>query len=233
MSIVTALLPVFSRFTAKDLSWTVSGLVTVVIGLVAITLFTGLVAGSYPALFLSSFQPVKVLRGSLKSGAASSRFRKILVVLQFSLSVLLIIGTIVVYRQLNFMQEKRLGWDREHLVYIPLGMEVKKSYEVLRNELAKDPHVLGVTATSELPSHIGSNSGGADWEGKDPELQTLIGQCVVDYDFIDTRKIELAGGRSFSREYTDDNGKTVIVNCSAATRVELVGEPAPLDRPPS
>ncbi len=225
--IVTLLLPAFSKFTAKDLSWTVSGAGTVVIGLVAITLFTGLVAGSYPALFLSAFQPVKVLRGSLKSGAASSRLRKILVVVQFSLSVLLIIGTIVVYRQLNFMQEKRLGWDREHLVYIPLGRDIKKSYDVLKNELVKDSHILGVTATSQLPSNIGSNSSGVEWDGKDPDLTVLVGQNTVDFDFVDTLRIEMAEGRSFSREYSNDNGKTFIVNEEVAKimgKDSVVGE---------
>jgi len=225
--IVTLGLPVFSKFTAKDLSWTVSGLGTIVIGLAAITVFTGLVAGSYPALFLSAFQPVRVLRGSLKSGAAGSRFRKILVVVQFSLSVLLIIGTIVVYRQLNYMQEKRLGWDREHLVYVPLGRDVKKSYNVLKNELVKNSHVLGVTATAELPSSIGSNSSGVDWDGKDPELTVLVGQNSVDFDFVDTLRIEMVDGRSFSHEYADDNGKTFIVNEEVARimgKDSVVGE---------
>jgi len=225
--IVTLLLPAFSTFTAKDLSWTVSGVGAIVIGLLAITLFAGLVAGSYPALFLSAFQPVKVLRGSLKSGAASSRFRKILVVVQFSLSVLLIIGTIVVYRQLNFMQEKRLGWDREHLIYVPMQRDIKKSYSVLKNELVKDSHVLGVTATAELPSHIGSNSSGVDWDGKDPELDVLIGTNCVDFDFVDTLRIEMAEGRSFNREYANDNGKTFIVNEEVAKimgKDSVVGE---------
>jgi len=225
--IVTLMLPAFSTFTAKDLSWTVSGVEAILIGLLGITLFTGLVAGSYPALFLSAFQPVKVLRGSLKSGAASSRFRKILVIVQFSLSVLLIIGTIVVYRQLNFMQEKRLGWDREHLVYVPLGRDIKKSYDVLKNELTKDSHVLSVTATSQLPSNIGSNSSGVDWDGKDPELTVLVGQNAVDFDFVETLRIEMAEGRSFSREYANDNGKTFIVNEEVAKimgKDSVVGE---------
>lgn len=225
--IVTLLLPVFSKFTAKELSWTVSGAGTIVTGILAITLFTGLVAGSYPALFLSAFQPVKVLRGSLKSGAASSRFRKILVVVQFSLSVLLIIGTIVVYRQLNFMQGKRLGWDREHLIYVPLGRDIKKSYDVLKNELVKDSHVLSVSATTSLPSNIGSNSSGVDWDGKDPELTVLVGQNCVDFDFVETMRIEMAEGRSFSREYANDNGKAFIVNEEVAKimgKDSIVGE---------
>ncbi|MBN1224254.1 MAG: ABC transporter permease, partial [Candidatus Aminicenantes bacterium] len=125
--IVAFLLPVFSEFTAKDLSWNVSGVKTIVLGLLAMALFTGIGAGSYPALLLSAFQPVRVLRGTLKTGSGSARFRKILVIVQFSLSVALIIGTLVVYSQLNYMQSKRLGWDREHMIYLPLRNDVKKS----------------------------------------------------------------------------------------------------------
>jgi putative ABC transport system permease protein len=224
---VTFLLPAFSSLAAKELSWDVSGIGSVLLGLLAITLFTGLVAGSYPALFLSAFQPVKVIRGSLKSGAGSSRFRKVLVVVQFSISILLIIGTVVVYKQLNFMKNKRLGWDKEHLVYIYLRGDIKKSYEALKTELVKDPRVLGVTGAFQLPSYNSANAGGADWDGKDPELKPLIGINEVDFDFIKTLKIEMAEGRSFSREFSSDLSKSFIVNEEVAIMMgkeSVVGE---------
>jgi ABC-type antimicrobial peptide transport system permease subunit len=125
------------------------------------------------------------------------------------------------------MQGKRLGWDREHLVYVPLGRDLKKSYDVLKNELVKDSHVLGVTASMALPSNIGSNSSGVDWDGKDPELTVLVGQNSVDFDFVETLRIEMAEGRSFSREYANDNGKTFIVNEEVAKimgKDSVVGE---------
>jgi putative ABC transport system permease protein len=225
--IVTLLLPAFSSLAAKELSWDVSGIGSVLLGLLAITLFTGLVAGSYPALFLSAFQPVKVLRGSLKSGAGSSRFRKVLVVVQFSISILLIIGTTVVYKQLNFMKNRRLGWDKEHLVYIYLRADIKNSYEILKTELVKDSRILGVTGAYQLPSYNSANAGGADWDGKDPELEPLIGINAVDIDFIETLKIEIAEGRSFSREFSSDLSKSFIVNEEVAKIMEkesVVGE---------
>jgi putative ABC transport system permease protein len=225
--IVTVMLPVFSSFADKDLSWNVGGIGTILIGLTAITLFTGLVAGSYPALFLSAFQPVKVIRGALKSGAASSWFRKILVVVQFSLSILLVIGTVVVYQQLTFMKNKRLGWDKEHLVYIPLRDDVRKVYDTLKTELVKDPLVLNVTASSQLPSNIGSNSSNFNWEGKDPNFTTLIGNNSVDFDFIETLKIEMKEGRSFSKEYSSDTTSGFIINGAVAElmgRESVVGE---------
>jgi len=225
--IVTAVLPVFSQFAEKDLSWNVAGIGSILVGLVGITFFTGLIAGSYPALFLSAFQPVRVIRGAIKAGAASSWFRKILVVVQFSLSILLIIGTVVVYQQLTYMKSKRLGWDREHLVYIPLKSDVKKVYDTLKVELVKDPHVLNATASSELPSYIGSNSSNFDWEGKDPDFRTLIGNNPVDFDFIETLKIEMREGRSFSREYSSDLDSAFIINEEVAKlmgRESVVGE---------
>jgi ABC-type antimicrobial peptide transport system permease subunit len=219
--IVTLLLPAFSSLADKELSWNVSGIGAILIGLVGITLFTAVVAGSYPALFLSSFQPLKVLRGSLKSGAGATNFRRILVVFQFTLSLLLIVGTTVVFKQLSYMQARKLGWDREHLIYIPLRADIKSSYAALKEELIKDQHVLGVTGSSHLPSNIGSNSGGSDWEGKDPEQAVLIGFSSVDFDYIETLKIEMKEGRAFSREHQSDLSKTFIVNEEVA---ELMGK---------
>jgi putative ABC transport system permease protein len=225
--IVTVMLPVFSDFADKDLSWNVGGIGTILIGLTGITFFTGLVAGSYPALFLSAFQPVKVIRGTTKSGAASSWFRKILVVVQFSLSILLVIGTVVVYQQLTYMKNKRLGWDQEHLVYIPLRDDVRKVYDTLKTELAKDPLVLNVTASSQLPSNMGSNSSNFNWEGKDPNFTTLIGNNSVDFDFTETLKIEMKEGRSFSKQYSSDASSGFIINEEVAKlmgRESVVGE---------
>ncbi len=225
--IVTAVLPMFSKFAEKDLSWNVAGIGVIFIGLIGITFFTGLVAGSYPALFLSAFQPVKVIRGTFKAGAASSWFRKVLVVVQFSLSILLVIGTVVVYQQLTYMKNKRLGWDREHLVYIPLRDDVKKVYDTLKTELVNDAHVLNVTASSQLPSYIGSNSSNFNWEGKDPNFKTLIGNNAVDFDFIETLKVEMKEGRSFSREYSSDASSAFIINEEVTQlmgRESVVGE---------
>jgi hypothetical protein len=221
------LLPAFSNLASKELSWSVAGIETILIGLLGITLFTGLVAGSYPAMFLSAFQPARVLKGNLFSGSGGSLFRRVLVVVQFALSILLIIGTGIVYQQQNYIKNMRLGWDKEHLVYIPLRADTKKSYNVLKQELIQNPQVLNVTGTSQLPTHIGSNSGGAQWEGKDPELQILIGFNAVDFDFTETLKIEMVDGRRFSKEYTSDLSKAWIVNeevASLMNKDSVIGE---------
>lgn len=225
--IVTLILPAFGTLTQKSLGWSVAGRGELLIGLVAITLLTGLIAGSYPALLLSSFQPIKVLKGSFKTGRAGARFRKILVVVQFSLSVLLIIGTTVVYRQMNFMKSKNIGWDREHVVYTSLRGGLQQNYEALKTEMAKDSSVLNVTGTEQLPTNIGSNSSNADWDGKDPDFTTLIGYCSVDFDYIETLRIEMMQGRAFSREYPSDEGKAWVVNEETANLMEkesVIGE---------
>ncbi len=227
VGIVTLLLPAFSNLASKELSWSVAGIETILIGLLGITLFTGLVAGSYPAMFLSAFQPARVLKGNLFSGSGGSLFRRVLVVVQFALSILLIIGTGIVYQQQNYIKNMRLGWDKEHLVYIPLRADTKKSYNVLKQELIQNPQVLNVTGTSQLPTHIGSNSGGAQWEGKDPEFQILIGFNAVDFDFTETLKIDMVDGRRFSKEYTSDLSKAWIVNeevASLMNKDSVIGE---------
>jgi putative ABC transport system permease protein len=225
--IVTALLPAFSNLASKTLSWGITGTGILLFGLLGITLFTGIVAGSYPALFLSTFQPVKVLRGSLKSGAASKTFRRILVVIQFSLSILLMIGTTVIYKQLNYMKHRDLGWDKEQLLYIVLRGDIGDSYEALKTELKKESSILGVTASTHLPTNIGSNSGGADWDGKDPDLSVLIGMSSVDFDYIETLKIDMAEGRSFSKEFPADTKTSFIINEEVAKlmgKESVVGE---------
>jgi len=172
-------------------------------GLVGITLFTGILAGSYPAMYLSRFSPVAVMKGEF--GISSKAWlRKTLVVVQFTLSVFLVVGTLLVYKQLNYMQQRKLGYDKEHVLYTRLHGDIRNSYEVIREAFAGAPEVQHVTAASHLPSNIGSSSGSVDWDGKDPEQTVLVSQSIVDFDYIETLNIPIARGRSFSRDYSTD-----------------------------
>ncbi len=210
--LVILLLPGFSTFAEKDFTLKTLFNWQFLLGMFGVTLLTGVVSGSYPALFLSSFQPIKILRGGLSAGAKSSLFRKVLVVLQFTLSILLIIGTIVIFNQINFMKTKELGYDKEHLLYIPLRGDTRQSYDVLKHELLKDQNVLNVTGTNSPPTNIGSNSSGGDWDGKDPDLNVLISFGAVEFDYVETMKIDLIEGRSFSKEFTTDTSSAFLVN---------------------
>jgi len=133
--LVFAFLPQFNRISGKTISFEFFMQPSFLAGLLAITLFTGIIAGSYPALYLSGFRPVKVLRGALRTGAKSSFFRKVLVVAQFAISIFLIIGTIVVFNQLIYMKNKNLGYDKEHVVYMQMRGDANRSYNSLKKEL--------------------------------------------------------------------------------------------------
>jgi len=202
--LVTLILPIFNNVSSKDLTFEDLLNAKFITGLVILTILTAFIAGFYPSLFLSSFKTVNVLKGDPVTGRGSGILRKVLVVFQFTLSIFLIIGTIVIYKQLIYMRSMDLGFDKEHVFYIWMRGEISKNYETLKEELGKNPHVIGVSATLHSPTQIGSNSGGADWEGKDPEMSVLIGYSAIDYDYIEVMGIEMVAGRSFSREYPSD-----------------------------
>jgi len=210
--LVSLILPVFNDVTAKEIPRDILLTPMIIIGLLLITVFTGVVSGIYPAVYLSSFQPVKVLRGGLKAGAKNSNFRRVLVVFQFSLSIFLIVGTVIVYSQLNYMRNKNLGYDKEHLVYTYLPRDVQPKYELLKDKFKQLANVLGVTGSNHSPNRIGSNSGGADWDGKDPEMTVLIGTHAVDYDYLKTCGIEVVEGRDFSEQFPADVVRDTVGN---------------------
>jgi len=224
---VALLLPGFSTLADKDFSITTLLKWEFITGMFAVTLITGIISGSYPALFLSAFQPVKILRGGLSTGAKGALFRKVLVVIQFSLSIILIVGTVIVYNQLKFMKEKELGYDKEHLIYIPLRGETDKFYEVLKNELVNGEFVVNASGTNHQPTHIGSNSSGGEWDGKDPELRVLISFNAVAFDYTETMKIEILEGRSFSKSFTTDTSSAFLINEELA---KIMGFPSAVNQ---
>jgi len=200
---VLLLLPVFNTIAGKEIQLNALFNSRFILGILLITIITGLVSGSYPALFLSGFKPVKVLKGNHAIGH-SQLLRRILVIIQFSLSVILIIGTLIIYKQLHFMRSKDLGFKQEHVIAISMQGNVKNSYQSLKQELVPIPEVLNVTASSNRPTRIGSNAGGIQWDGKDPEMNIVVGMNSVDYDFIETMQIEMLEGRAFSRDFSND-----------------------------
>ena len=212
-------LPAFRTLTAKPLQIQLFGSFTNVLGIAGIVLIAGILAGSYPALYLSSFRPVRVLAGPVQSAGRGGLFRKILVVTQFTLSIILIIGTIVIFHQVRFMKNKALGFEKEHLVYIMLEGELKDSYESVRYELMKDPGITHISMTSHSPTGIYWNGQDWKWEGKDPNVNPLITFFCVDDHFLETFQMNLAEGRFFTPNPAG-SGTDVIIN---ERLVEIMG----------
>ncbi len=205
-------LPMFNNISGK--SFITSDLLNIkfIISILVVGIMTGIIAGFYPALYLASLKPAAILKGESITGKRNGRLRQILVIIQFTLSILIAIAAIFMFRQLKYLQDKDLGFDKENLVCIPMAIDMKPKYYSLKEELLKGTLIEGVTAARSNPVRIGSNSGGASWEGKDPEKSVLIGTNAVDYDYLETMKMELVSGRNFSREFVSDIAKDTTGN---------------------
>ncbi len=197
--LVLALLNKFNHISGKDIE--PAGLFTIqfLLGILGVLVVTTLLAGSYPALYLSALRPVRAIREQTDQRTGSGLLRKILVVFQFTLAVILITGAMVATRQLTYMRSADLGYNKHNLVHIPLRGNLNQEYENLKQIFMEYPGVLNATASMQPPYRIGSNSSGINWEGKDPEQDVLVSFTGVHYNFIETMGITLRGGRDFSR----------------------------------
>ncbi len=215
MVLVFLLLPSFNQLTNKFVSvslldqglWLQFG---------GIALLTGLLAGSYPALYLSSFSVVSVLRGSPSKKAGGGGLRKGLVVFQFIMSIILIVGTLTVYRQLSYIRNKALGVDRENVVYLDFEGGIEKQYDAFKHELLNGPGIMNVATSNQNPLAIGSNTIGVDWDGKLEGDNTLYSVIRSGYDFVETMRIELMEGRVFSPTFGADTTNYIINQKAAA-----------------
>ncbi len=203
-------LPVFRNFSGKNLSLDLFGNISFLLALIGIAAVTGLISGCYPALFLSSFQSVEVLKGPINPAARSSWFRRILVVVQFSISIFLIIGTIAIYKQLDYMKNIDPGYNKKNLIYIKARGDMNNKYETLKEELLKNPAISAVTISSDLPTEARHLWGGLDWPGKDPKDKREMYFFTVDPDFIKTFEIEIVEGRDFSDQFATDSSNFII-----------------------
>jgi putative ABC transport system permease protein len=215
--LTTLLLPAFNDLTGKQLSLPVRQPLfwTAMLGLL---LLAGFVSGSYPAIFLSSLNPVRVLKGALRFSGGATFFRKTLVVFQFGLSIIFLVGMIVMYRQMDYIQRANMGFDRDNLLYMPLEGELANKYELFKQEAENLPAIQSVSKMRQPPTALYTHTGSIRWIGEAPNLVTTFVQSDVGYDFVKTMKLTIAQGRDFSRDFpTDSLG--VIVNETAVKRM--------------
>lgn len=212
-------LPAFNQLIGKSLTFDLSNWqlwsCVLLLGWV-----TGMVAGSYPAFFLSRFQPVRVIRGITSSGKGTARFRKGLVTFQFFVSIFLMISTVVVYKQIEYVESRPLGYEQENLVEIPARGDMGQRFEVVKNDLLKIPGVKSVSAGSDNLLRMGGGLTGFQWPGKDPEQDFPITVTWVHYDWAKTAGLNIVEGRDFSREYGSDS-LACLINQTAANRMGL------------
>jgi ABC-type antimicrobial peptide transport system permease subunit len=203
-------LPVFNDIAGKKMSVLWGNPLFWLFG-IAFTLFTGIIAGSYPALYLSSFRPVKVLKGTFKVGRLAAVPRKVLVVVQFSVSVVLIIGTIVVFQQIQFAKNRPVGYSRNGIITVSLQTDdINKQYNSVRNDLLASGSVVEVAESESSITSIYVTNGGFKWTGKDPSLQEEFVSMSVTPEFGKTIDWKIKEGRDFSRAYVSDSTCFII-----------------------
>jgi len=231
VGLVWLLLPVFNDLAGKDLAiHLLNG--KLMLTLFGIALLTGLISGSYPALFLSGFRPVQVLKGNMKKMGGNLIFRNGLVVVQFVVSIVLLAGTTIVYRQLTYIKNMNLGFDKSNLLYLPMTGEMWSKQEAFKNELKKNQLTANYSITNDLPTNLTSGTVNVKWEGKDPNSQVVFPTLFVDENFMNVFEMKMLNGRSFSTEFKADSNNIILnetaVKIMGMKPADAVGKPLSL-----
>lgn len=219
IAIVTITLPYFNKLADANITMLWSIPMFWIIG-VGFSVITGIFAGIYPALYLSSFKPVKVLKGTLQTGKYASLPRKVLVVSQFAISITLIIGTSIVYQQINHAQDRPIGYEKDGLITVGSNEDTHKHIEAIRTELIEQGAIVEMTESGSPTTANWNTNGGIKWEGKDPDLAVDFPNNAVNYEYGKTIGWTVKEGRDFSREFGTDS-LAFILNESAVTFMQL------------
>lgn len=230
LSLVVALLmiylvlPYFNTLAGKELSLDLTDL-RLVGALLAITAVTGLVAGSYPALYLSGFVPAAVLKGTFTGAGSGSVFRNTMVVIQFAVSISLIVGTAIVYRQLKYIQHLNLGYDKENLLYVPMTGDMWSKYDAFRATLESNSLTSQYSFISDLPTTSSGATISVEWAGKDPNTQPLFYNLAIDENFEEVFKATILEGHGYGENAQADS-VNIIVNETALETMDIPLESA-------
>lgn len=218
--LIILLLPLFSTLSGKDISFSFEQHGLLLAGFFVLAIFTGLLAGSYPAFYLSSFIPVKVLKGKISNSLSAISLRKALVVFQFVISVILIVASVIINNQMKYMRNKDLGFAKEQQIIIPMrSNNAKNIYPVLKNELKNNRLVQEVGATIFYPGIPNPSDIAWRMEGKSPEQARLVRTNVIDETLLQTLEIKPIAGRLFSEQFPGDTNNNVILNEEAIKQI--------------
>jgi putative ABC transport system permease protein len=225
--LVEIFLPLFNDLSAKQLSFSLMKNGSVILILLGTAIITGTVSGSYPALYLSSLAPASVLKGSVRTDPRGLVLRKLLVTLQFVLSIALIVGTVVIGRQLHFIRTQKLGFDKEGVLCINLKGDSPRKYELLKSELSKAEGAASISAVSRPPAGLHMSTLIHEWGDGQVQGEILIHRLFADWDFAATLGVEMADGRFLSQRFISDTSASVVVNQAA---VRAMGIQSPLGK---
>jgi ABC-type antimicrobial peptide transport system permease subunit len=225
ITLMSLILPEFNLLTGKNISspvgdsrfWT---------GIGILTLLTTIFSGVYPALFLSSFKPIAVIRNTFKLNSSTVIFRKGLVVFQFALSIIFVLGMIVITKQVDYVQTKNLGYEKNNLLYLKITGNIGTNFDGFKHELMQIPGVTGVSQMAHRPIEFDNSTSSVSWEGKSPDAKPSFTPMSVGYDFIKTLNAKLVLGRDFSEEHADS--ANYLVNESA---LKIIGYKDPIGMP--
>lgn len=209
--IVELLLPAFSNLVGRLLGMSMLQNWQGLLLFLTLTLAVGVLSGIYPAFFLSRFNPVSIFKGTIPLGSGKQGLRKALVVTQFTITCALLIGIGVVYQQLNFLREKELGFNKEHVLFIKAKPDVSRQYDAFRSELMQSPGIIGVAGASNIPGE-GVFAYRFVPEGGSRDNPVMLPLMLVDYDFLQTMSIEIEQGRGLSREHPSDLAEAFLLN---------------------
>ena len=215
----------FNSISGKELTFGLQNDIDILLLAICVALITGIISGSYPAFILSRFNPVKVLKGRFGLGRSIKNFRKPLVIFQFSLTIILIIGMVVVNRQLHFLENKNLGFNKEQVLCIKLQGDLQQKLDLLKNQLKENQQVIDVSGVSYPPSGILSSSRINKWDARESNSEYLSYLLSADFDFAKTMEIKMVEGRYFSLK--SDTAEGCIVNQAA---VKAMGMKSPIGK---